>query len=221
MIRIYKMKNLFSRARECYNKNMRFLGINGSYRKYGLNAKMLNFLKKEFLTQDYNFEIVHLVDFNIKHCRACLSDDLKLCKPEKCFEEGDDFELLVSKMIKSQGIVFSTPAYWYAPSAIMWNLIERMTSLENTETKFLDGKPAGVIAATGEDGAQSAISSLVVPLIHMGMFIVPFGMTYYSGKEDDPETEAYLRRLAKNLVFSAKKIPPYCWWKNKEEKCLS
>lgn len=200
---------------------MRFLGINGSYRKDGLNNKMLEFLRGEFKSQGHSFEIIHLVDYEIKYCRACVSEDIKLCTPEKCYEEGDDFQKIAEKMINSDGIVFATPSYWYAPSALMWTLIERLTSLENTPVKFLDGKPAGVISAAGEDGAQSAITSMIVPLIHMGMLILPYGMTYFSGKEDDPETMLYLKRLAKNMVFAAKNLPPYCWWEQREEKCLS
>ncbi|MCD6454028.1 MAG: flavodoxin family protein [Candidatus Aminicenantes bacterium] len=200
---------------------MRFLGINGSYRENGLNEKMLEFLKKEFESKGHSFEIINLREFRIEHCKACVSTDLKSCTPEKCYEIGDDFQKLASKIIDSDGVIFATPSYWYAPSAVMWALIERLTSLENTPVKYLDGKPAAVISAAGEDGAQSAISSIIVPLIHMGMIIIPYGMTYLSGKDDDPETLAYLGRIVKNMIFAASKIPPHCWWENREGTCLS
>jgi multimeric flavodoxin WrbA len=193
---------------------MYFLGINGSYRQNGLDEKMLNIVKKEFDFKGENFEIINLRELNIKRCEACLLDDLKLCTPERCFQLGDDFRMIADKMKKAAGIVFATPVHWYAPSAIMWNLIERMTSLENTRNKILQGKPVSVISAAAEDGAQSAITNMIVPLIHAGMIVVPFGMTYYSGKEDDKETEAYLKRIVKNMIFlgSQNSLSSHDWW---------
>jgi multimeric flavodoxin WrbA len=193
---------------------MYFLGINGSYRQNGLDEKMLNIVKKEFDFKGENFEIINLRELNIKRCEACLLDDLKLCTPERCFQLGDDFSMIADKMKKAAGIIFATPVHWYAPSAIMWNLIERMTSLENTRNKILQGKPVSVISAAAEDGAQSAITNMIVPLIHAGMIVVPFGMTYYSGKEDDKETEAYLKRIVKNMIFlgSQNSLSSHDWW---------
>ncbi len=193
---------------------MYFLGINGSYRDNGLDEKMLNILKKEFEKRGESFEIIKLKEFNIKRCEACLLEDMKLCTPERCFEIGDDFKTVADKMKKSSGIIFATPVHWYSPSAIMWNLIERMTSLENTRSKILQGKPVSVISAAAEDGAQSAITQIIVPLIHAGMIVVPFGMTYYSGKEDDKETEEYLKRIVKNMIFLGKQktLQSNDWW---------
>ncbi len=194
---------------------MRFLGINGSSRKDGLSNKLLQIASEEFSSLGHDFEVLHLVDYRIEFCRGCVSEDMSLCSPEKCYEIGDDFEKIASKMIASHGIIFSTPVYWYAPSARLWSLIERMTSLENTPRKYLEGKPVGVVAAAGEDGAQSAITSLIVPLIHMGMLVLPFGMTYYSGKEEDPETLRYIKRMVRNMIFAAGKLQGYSWWENK------
>ncbi len=195
---------------------MKFLGINGSSRKDGLSNKLLQIASREFSRLGHDFEVLHLVDYRVEYCRGCVSEDISLCTPKKCYEIGDDFEKIARKMIGSQGIVFSTPVYWYAPSARLWALIERMTSLENTPRKYLEGKPVGVVAAAGEDGAQSAITNLVVPLIHMGMLVLPFGMTYFSGKEDDPETVRYIERMVKNMIFAAEKLKGYSWWQSRE-----
>ena len=74
----------------------------------------------------------------------------------------------------------------------------------------------GVVAAAGEDGAQSAITNLIVPLIHMGMVVLPFGMTYFSGKQDDPETVTYIKRMVRNMVFAASRLKGYSWWESRE-----
>ncbi len=195
---------------------MRFLGINGSSRREGLSQKLLDIAGEEFSLLGHEFESIPLLDYRINYCRGCVSEDIKLCTPEKCYEEGDDFQKLAEKMIASDGMIFSTPVYWYAPSARLWTLIERMTSLENTPRKYLEGKPVGVVAAAGEDGAQSAITNLIVPLIHMGMVVLPFGMTYFSGKQDDPETVAYIKRMVRNMVFAASRLKGYSWWESRE-----
>ncbi len=193
---------------------MNFLAINGSYRENGLNSKMINLLKSEFEKKGHFLEIILLKEYKIKTCEACLLDDLKNCTPERCFSLGDDFEFIAKKMQIADGLIFATPVHWYAPSALMWNLIERMTSLENTRNKIIQGKPVAVISAAAEDGSQSAITNIIVPLIHMGLFVLPFGMTYYSGKEDDKETEEYLKRIVRNMIFfsSQKGMKKHSWW---------
>ncbi len=195
---------------------MKFLGINGSSRRDGLSYKLLRIAEEEFSSLGHEFEILHLLDYRINYCRGCVSEDMSLCSPEKCYEENDDFQKVAAKMISSHGIIFSTPVYWYAPSARLWTLIERMTSLENTPKKYLEGKPVGVVAAAGEDGAQSAITNLIVPLVHMGMLVLPFGMTYYSGKEDDPETAVYVKRMVRNMIYAASRLSGYSWWEHRE-----
>ena len=193
---------------------MNFLAINGSYRDNGLNAKMLNFVKNEFSERGHNLEIILLKNLKIKTCEACLLKDLKECTPERCFSLGDDFEMIANKMKEADGLIFATPVHWYAPSALMWNLIERMTSLENTRNKIIQGKPAAVISSAAEDGSQSAITNIIVPLIHMGLFVLPFGMTYYSGKEEDKETDEYLKRIVRNMIHfaSLNPIKEHSWW---------
>jgi len=191
---------------------MRFLGINGSARKDGLDNKMLELFQKKFRELGHEFEILHLMDYRIKPCQGCLNDGIEHCTPEKCFSFEDDFKEIAEKMVKSDGIIFATPSYWYNVSAVLKTLLERMTSLENTPTKYLDGKPAAVISAAGEDGAQAAITPVVITLIHMGMVILPYGMTYLAGKKDDPETVKYIDRIVKNMVFLAEKLNDYYWW---------
>ncbi len=193
---------------------MKFLAINSSYRENGLNSKMIDILKSEFEKSGHLLDILLLKEYKIKTCEACLLEDLKKCTPERCYSLGDDFEFIAKKMQGSDGLIFATPVHWYAPSALMWNLIERMTSLENTRNKIIQGKPVAVISAAAEDGSQSAITNIIVPLIHMGLFVLPFGMTYYSGKDEDRETEEYLKRIVRNMIFfsSQKGIKEHSWW---------
>ena len=193
---------------------MKFLAINGSYRDDGLNSKMIMLLKNEFFKAGHRLDSLLLKNLNIKTCEACLLRDLKECTPQRCFSLKDDFEKIANMMKESDGLIFATPVHWYAPSALMWNLIERMTSLENTRNKIIQGKPVAVISAAAEDGSQSAITNIIVPLIHMGLFVLPFGMTYYSGKTEDKETDEYLRRIVKNMIFfaSQEEIKKHSWW---------
>ncbi len=192
---------------------MKFLGINGSARKDGLDNKLLQIFQDRFEKEGHQFEILHLMDYRLEHCQGCLNDGIEYCTPQRCFEIGDDFKLIAEKMFRADGIVFATPSYWYNVSAVMKVLLERLTSLENTPTKYLDGKPAAVVSAAGEDGAQAAITPVVITLIHMGMVILPYGMTYLSGKSDDPETIKYIERIVKNMIFAAETLRGYYWWK--------
>lgn len=82
----------------------------------------------------------------------------------------------------ADGIIFSTPTYWFNVSALMKNLIEHLTvfSFRGEQGYALCGKVAGFIATCEEDGGQAAINALVSPLVHMGFLIPPQSMLIYN-----------------------------------------
>jgi multimeric flavodoxin WrbA len=72
---------------------------------------------------DIEYEIVRLSDYRLQACRGC----------KVCFEKGeercplkDDRDVLIEKMMASDGVVFASPNYSFHVSAIMKTFLDRL-----------------------------------------------------------------------------------------------
>ena len=88
---------------------------------------------------------------------------------------SDDFVDIVEKMIAADVIVFATPVYWYAMSAIMKNFLDRFTDLITVSKplgRALAGKSTRLLA-TGSDAELP--EGFEVPFRRTSEY---FGMSY-------------------------------------------
>lgn len=158
------------------------VGINGSPRKNGTTSlvlkKFLNYLEK------YGAEthLINLIDYKINICFGCYSNDPKICK-YSCWQK-DDMPKIYPYLIKSDALIFATPVYWFGPTGLMKNFIDRLTVFGN-QTYFLEGKVGIFMSVSKEDegGKLNAALSMASALNHMGLFIPPYGIYFYPGKE--------------------------------------
>ena len=96
----------------------------GSARRRGSTcAATRQFLDNLQSLGDIQFEIVFLSDYNLSLCRGC----------KTCFLRGeehcplkDDRDILIEKMMISDGVVFASPNYSFQVSAIMKTLLDRL-----------------------------------------------------------------------------------------------
>ncbi len=96
----------------------------GSARKGGLTlAATRQFLDNLQSFGDVKTEIVFLSECNLGICRGCKS----------CFNRGeehcpfkDDRDILIEKMMKSDGVVFASPVYSFQVSALMKIFLDRL-----------------------------------------------------------------------------------------------
>jgi len=157
------------------------LAFNGSPRKDGNTAKLLDYAIKGAKYEGARTKIIHLYDYNIKPCTGCLCEDIMKCK-YPCTVEDDDMKQIYDEIIKAHAIIIATPIYWYNVSGPTKNLIDRMTVFENmiyTDGKCpTEGKVAGVIAAGNDSGCIAVISNLYATLNSMGFAIPPWALAY-------------------------------------------
>ena len=195
---------------------VRVLGINGSTRTHGRTAFFLEAVLAAAREAGARTERVDLVRLNLPYCAANYSEDPASCGPEHCVRgDFDDWGPLAQRMLEADALVFATPVYWFAPSARMKTLIERMTSLEN-KGFLLAGKPYALVAAAEEDGAAQALAQLAVTLGFMGLALVPLGLVYHHSRqvprpEDDVEALADAARAGRNLVEAAHRLRGFDW----------
>jgi len=95
----------------------------GSARKKHTYDAVEQFLCNLQSMGNIEYEIVRLSDYRLQACRGC----------KVCFEKGeercplrDDRDLLIEKMIMSDGIVFASPNYSFHVSAIMKTFLDRL-----------------------------------------------------------------------------------------------
>ena len=104
---------------------------------------------------EIEFEYVFLTDYQIEFCRGC-----KLCfnKGEKFCPLHDDRDLLIDKLIHSDGVIFATPNYAYHVSASMKNLLDRTAFFLHRPYFF--GKAFTSIVTQGIYGGNSILKYL-------------------------------------------------------------
>lgn len=170
---------------------LKVLGLNGSARRYGNTFRLLRVALLGAEDAGAETQLLHLYDYRVNSCKACYSDHYLECHfPKKCplYEGLDDFKQLAEKILESDAVIVATPVYWFNASAVVKNLVDRMTSLENmiyhTGRSLLDGKVAGFIAVGEEAGAAMALSWLTLTFNMMGVHIPAWGTAYYHGKGD-------------------------------------
>jgi multimeric flavodoxin WrbA len=91
----------------------------GSARKKGTYLAIQEFEKNLKQYGDIDFEYVFLNDYHLEFCNGC-----KLCfdKGEQFCPYTDDRNVLIEKMVQSDGVIFASPSYAFQVSGRMKNL---------------------------------------------------------------------------------------------------
>jgi len=170
---------------------VKVLGINGSPRKYGETFKLLLLALKAAEDEGAKTELVNLYDLDIKPCIGCLSDEQLACRYPCIYE--DDMRKLYDKILEADALIIATPIYWFSPSGVVKNFIDRLTVFENmiyiTGRSWVEGKVAGFIAVGNDSGSIQVIANLMATLNAMGFIIPPWAMAYFNAKGDVLEDE--------------------------------
>ncbi len=174
-------------------ESVKVLGINGSPRKYGNTYKLLRLALEAAKMEGADTELIHLYDYEIKPCIGCLCDEQTICRYPCVIE--DDMRSIYDMILEAHALIIATPVYWYSPSAVVKNFIDRLTAFENMITikeygrSLLEGKVAGIIACGNDSGCILAISQLYAILVSMGLSIPPWALAYYNKMGDVLEDE--------------------------------
>jgi multimeric flavodoxin WrbA len=169
--------------------------INASPRKYGSSTQLAKVAEIGALDAGGEVESIFLYDYNIKPCIGCVSDNVNYCR-FPCIIGDDDFNKIGEVIVRADGLIIATPVYWYGPSGVLKNFIDRLTSMENMifhgGRSLLEGKVAGFIATGADSGVMMTISYLAIVLNSMGVVIAPWSMAY-THEEDALSDEAALK----------------------------
>ena len=191
---------------------MKILAINGSYRKNGNTAQIIEMVAAGMRTiatensQDFSFEIVNLGQYHIEFCRGC----------RVCFDKGegkcplkDDLLFIYEKIQAADGLILASPVYVNDVSGMMKNWIDRMAFL--CHRPAFAGKPAITLTTVGLGPSRHAERTLSYALTSWGFTVVGgdgFKMGARMPKvQADMQFQARTEKVAKNFYLALQNPP--------------
>ena len=189
---------------------MKVVAFNGSSRKDGNTAILLNTVLAELEKEGMETELVQLAGSPLQGCIACFK-----CfenKDKRCAVTKDKLNEYLEKMISADGIVLGTPVYYADASATIKALIERCGFVSAANGGLFIHKAGAAVAAVRRAGAIRAFDTLNHLFQYSQMFVV--GSTYWNvgiGRnpgdvKNDEEGLKTMENLGKNMAWLLKKI---------------
>jgi len=128
----------------------------GSARRNGITVLATRrFLEELQSYGDVKGEIIFLSDYRLEVCRGCKSCFLR--GEERC-PLKDDRDLLIQKMVNSDGVIFASPNYSFQVSAILKTFLDRLGFLFHRPQ--FHGKTFTCIVAQGIHGGGKIVKYL-------------------------------------------------------------
>ena len=110
---------------------MKTLIVNGSYKKDGVTAALVESFKKGLLSGDPQAEIktVNLIDTPIEFCKGCGACRIDTSKNIGECDTKDGTENILKEMLEADSLVLATPIYMFTHTALMKRFLERCLPL--------------------------------------------------------------------------------------------
>jgi multimeric flavodoxin WrbA len=189
---------------------MGVIAFNGSGRKDGNTALLLNTVLNELSKQGIETELIQLAGRALQGCLACYK-----CfenKDQKCAVTADNLNEYLAKMINADGIVLGSPVYFTDVTAGIKALIERCGMVSIANGGLLKRKVGAAVVAVRRAGAVRTFDTLNHLFLHGQMIVA--GSSYWNvgiGREpgqvkEDGEGIQTMQTLGKNMAWLLKKI---------------
>ncbi|GAB6163130.1 flavodoxin family protein [Desulfothermus naphthae] len=148
---------------------MKVLAINGSHRKGKNTAKMLNMVLEPIKAAGIDTELIELMDYNIKLCKAC---NKCLIRPE-CSIKDDDMGIIAQKMLESDAIIIGSPVYFGNVTSKLKIFMDRTRWMHMCEN-LLEGKLGAIVTHAGLRNGGQEITQWILEsyLLHHGLIVV-------------------------------------------------
>ena len=147
---------------------MKIIAFNGSQRKNGNTATVLNHALEGAASQGADTEFIHLYDLNYKGCISCFACKRIGGKSYGQCAVNDDLAPILKKIEEADAIVLGSPIYLGAISGEMKSFIERLIYPylvydENHSTLFKKKIPTGFIYTLGVTESRMKIAGYDKP----------------------------------------------------------
>ena len=110
----------------------KMLAVNGSPRKNGANAQIIEKAAELASKYDYETEIINVYDLGLGGCKSCMA-----CKKTgKCIQK-DQMNEILDKIKESDMLLFATPVYFSSETGPLKTFLDRMYPLVTENEKGL------------------------------------------------------------------------------------
>jgi multimeric flavodoxin WrbA len=189
---------------------MRVIAFNGSARKDGNTAILINHVFRELENEGIDTQLIQLSGSRIHGCIACMQ-----CyenKDRHCSVKDDIANDCIEKMLEADGIILGSPTYFANVSTEMKALIDRAGMVSRANNDMLARKVGAAVVAVRRAGAIHVFNS-INHFFFIGQMIVPgssywnLGMGRQKGEvEKDDEGVQTMKNLGRNMAWLLKKI---------------
>ena len=190
---------------------MRVVALNGSARKDGNTAILLNLALDELRAKKIETEMIQLGGERISGCIACYKCQKN--KDGRCVVKADRANEYIQKMREAEGILLGSPTYIANITASLKAILERATIVgrANGADMFKRKVGAGVVAVR-RAGAIQAFNAMNAFFLINQMIVV--GSSYWNvgiGRNvgevnSDLEGAQTMKVLGQNMAWLLKKI---------------
>jgi multimeric flavodoxin WrbA len=189
---------------------MKVVAFNGSARKDGNTAILVNAVFKELKKAGIKTELVQLAGKKIRGCTAC--GKCFTNQDKRCAVKGDIVNDCIRKMLDADGIILASPTYFSDVSSEMKALIDRAGFVAKANQDMFRRKAGAAVVAVRRAGSIHAfdtinhfffISQMVVPgssYWNIGIGLAPGDVNM------DEEGLATMKTLGANMAWLMKKI---------------
>ncbi|MFA5221730.1 MAG: flavodoxin family protein [Methanoregula sp.] len=184
------------------------VAFNGSARKNGNTAILINYALQELEKEGITTELVQLSGNKIQGCTACMK-----CfenRNKRCVIEDDMINDCIRKMIVADGIVFGSPVYFSDVPAEMKALIDRAGFVSMANGELFRRKVGAAAVAVRRTGAIHTADTLIHFLLGRDMILTGFpgiGMGLNIGDVDrDHEGVDRMKAIGQNMAWMMKLV---------------
>ena len=189
---------------------MKVVALNGSARKDGNTAILINLVFDELKKEGIETELIQLAGNPIAGCIACYKCFKN--KNRRCSVEKDMLNDIIEKMLQADGIILGSPTYFSDVSSGMRAFIERCGFVARANDYMFKYKVGAGVVAVRRAGAIPAFNSFMLFLHYMQMMIP--GSSYWNiaiGRDPgevlkDDEGVQTMKTLGQNMAWLLKKV---------------
>jgi multimeric flavodoxin WrbA len=190
---------------------MKAVAFNGSGRKDGNTAILLNYALGELKKEGIDTELMQLAGKNIRGCIACYKCMEK--KDKRCSGIPNDFvNECIEKMIEADAIILGSPTYFSDLTSETKALIDRSGFVAHANDGLFRRKVGAAVVAVRRAGAIHTFDS-INHFFFINEMIVP-GSSYWNvgiGRdigdvESDAEGIQTMKTLGQNMAWLLKKL---------------